>query len=68
MERLTIQYKVDGVPKEIDVATNNPANIETAFSCWVYRTKAFTTKSFCKYINSKRDPNILCLPYNQIKK
>ena len=46
MERLTIQYKVDGVPKEIDVATNNPANIEIAFSCWVYRTKTFTTKSF----------------------
>lgn len=33
-----------------------PDEINAAFDNWMVRTKVFTDKSFCDYINSKRSP------------
>lgn len=67
MERLTIQFKVNKKPYEVDVATNNADYVTAGFNSWVYRTKKYTTESLCEYVNSKEDQNILCIPFNQIK-
>jgi len=42
-------------------------DIEDAATCWIYRTKKFTAKSFCNYVLSK-DPSFVCMDSEQYER
>lgn len=59
-----ISFNIDGMPRMFKVYHNlSPQfglSIENAVESWLVRTKQFTVKSFCKYVQSK-DPTIICI-------
>ena len=58
-----ISFNTDDKQHSFDVYHNLKSfglSIESAFDNWVYRTKKYSVKSFCKYVMSK-DVQIVCM-------
>ena len=39
-------------------------SIDYALINWICRTKDFSVESFCKYVKSKDETNLICEPFN----
>lgn len=65
LHRAEICFKVGEIDHEMVVMTNLPEtfgmSIDGAVENWLMRTKDFSVKSFCDYVESK-DSTIICLP------
>jgi len=63
-----IEFKVNDREVKFSVVHNLPKtwglNIENALDNWLFRTKHYTAKNFCKYVMSK-DPSFVCMTMEQ---
>ena len=57
LKSVTISFNVDSFNYSFNIYHNLPdfngLSIEDALNSWVYRTKEYSAKSFCDYVNSK---------------
>ena len=70
LEHYTINFNLNGKPKQFDIVTNIRAfglDVYAAFENWHVRTEKYDIQSFCKYVVSKAPTYLICMPKDEFR-